>query len=213
MSQEPRPQLRVLERRGFAERNDLELVEAYKDAATRALAAREIMRRYGRLVHRILRGGLGPTGDVQDLVQDIFMRIFGRLASLKNPELLKYFVASFAVNVLKAQLKQRTVRRRRLEALAQAPSASWPDHDGREAWRRLSAILDTLDARDRALFVLRYMEEMTVDEVVIATGVSRGTAKRRLAEAWRRVSAAVVADPVLAAYVGAGFAGEGRGDR
>jgi RNA polymerase sigma-70 factor (ECF subfamily) len=51
------------------------------------------------------------------------------------------------------------------------------------------------------LFVLRFMEELSLRDVAAASGLSVATAKRGLARAWSRVRLLAERDPVLCDYV------------
>jgi len=72
---------------------------------------------------------------------------------------------------------------------------SWAE--AREALARCYAILDKLGARERAAFVLRYMEERTLEEVAMGLGVSLSTAKRLVNRSSERVSKHVGKDEGL----------------
>ena len=85
-----------------------------------------------------------------------------------------------------------------------------PDPVGRAALERFYAVLERLHTRDRAAFVLRYIEDMPLHEVAAALGVSLATAKRCLARAQRRVLLLVERDPLLADYLGRALGGEAR---
>ena len=65
---------------------------------------------------------------------------------------------------------------------------------------RCYAILDKLGARERAAFVLRYMEERTLEEVATGLGVSLSTAKRLVSRSSERVSKHVGNDEGLRSF-------------
>ena len=140
---------------------------------------------------------------VEDLTQETFMRVFSRIGGLRNTAALREFVLTVAVNVLKQELRRRWVRRRVLLSDSgsvpeiEAPSA---DPEAREALARCYAILDKLGARERAAFVLRYMEEQTLEQVASGLGVSLSTAKRLVNRATERVSKHVGTDEGLRNY-------------
>lgn len=109
------------------------------------------------------------------------MRVFLRMESLRDAGALREFVLAVAVNVLRRELRRRWVRRRVLLSHDGAvPEMEGPtaDPEARQALARCYAILDKLGARERAAFVLRYMEERTLDEVAQVLDVSLSTAKR-----------------------------------
>jgi RNA polymerase sigma-70 factor, ECF subfamily len=168
---------------------EIELVEAL--GRGEPWAAEEVWDRHAGSVRRLMARALGPGPEVDDLTQEVFMRIFSRIRILRAPGALRQFVIAVAVNVLRRDLRRRWIRRKVLLSDSgslpdiEAPGA---DPEAREALARCYAILDKLGARERAAFVLRYMEERTLEEVAMALGVSLSTAKRLVNRSSERVS-------------------------
>lgn len=168
--------------------HELRLVDGVRRGE--AWAAQEVWDRHGASVRRLLARALGPRAEVEDLTQETFMRVYTRIDGLREAGALREFILAVAVNVLKHELRRRWVRRRVLLSDSgsvpevEAPSA---DPEAREALARCYAILDKLGPRERAAFVLRYMEERTLEEVASGMGVSLSTAKRLVNRAAQRV--------------------------
>lgn len=163
-------------------------------------AAQEVWDRHAPGVRRLMARALGPRPEVEDLTQEAFMRVFTRIGGLRDAAALRDFVLTVAVNVLKQELRRRWVRRRvHLSDSGSVPDVEAPsvDPEAREALARCYAILDKLGTRERAAFVLRYMEERTLDEVASGLGVSLSTAKRLVNRATERVSKHVGSDEGL----------------
>ncbi len=104
----PRLQL-VPERDGCAHNprrlSDAELVRALRNDDPAAPA--ELWARCAPAVGRVLAKALGPCLEIEDLTQEIFLRVFVRLPSLRDPSVLRAFVLSVAMNVLKWELRRR----------------------------------------------------------------------------------------------------------
>lgn len=165
-------------------------------------ASRLAWRRFAPMVHRMLKRAFGPGHEVDDLVQDVFLTLFKRVHTLREPQAIKAFVISIAAHAIQYELRRRTALRwLRFGDLPDAP-ASGSDLDAREAVARLYRILDRLGTQDRMVFVLRYLEGMELVDVAQALGVSLATIKRRAARAWQRVVASASRDEALVAYVG-----------
>jgi RNA polymerase sigma-70 factor (ECF subfamily) len=187
-----------------ADLDDAALARAVNDPAQRPAAARELVRRYAPMVRRILKRSIGVGADVQDVLQEVFLRVFNKIGGLRDPQALKQFVISITVNVLRWELKRRQIRRlvglsSEPEELAEGTAAA--DFVAREALRRFDRVLRTLSANERTAFVLRFMEGLTLPEAAEAAGVSLATVKRHLDRAWAHVAAAVAADPALSGYL------------
>jgi RNA polymerase sigma-70 factor (ECF subfamily) len=177
---------------------DAELVEALRSDDARAPG--RLWDRHAPAVRRLLGRTLGTNLDVDDLTQEVFLRVFVRLPALREPSALRPFILSVAANVLKWELRRRWVNRKvRLSDTGTLPDVAGVSEDveSRHALRRCYQILDDLTARERIAFVLRYMEEMTVQEVATTLCVSVSTAKRWVNRGAAKVAERVGQDPDL----------------
>jgi RNA polymerase sigma-70 factor (ECF subfamily) len=167
-------------------------------------AAPIIWNRFAPLVRRLLRRTLGPGDEVDDHVQDTFLRFFRSAKELRDPSLLTSFIVGITMRVARGELRRRRLRR----WLELSPSGALPelsdgpaDLGGRAALSHLYALLDRVDDRSRMLFVLRHIEGLELTEIAGALGCSLATTKRHLARASTRILAGAQRDPALAAYL------------
>jgi RNA polymerase sigma-70 factor (ECF subfamily) len=161
--------------------------------------------RYASLVRRILRRMLGPV-DVEDGVQDAFLRLFRDLGSLRDPATLRSYLIGITLHVAKSELRRRRAKRWLLlsdDGGRAEPDALAPDewHEPRAAVLRLYKMLDRISDERRTVFVLRYVEGLELAELSAVLDCSLATTKRRVADAARRVCALAASDPFLAPYV------------
>lgn len=183
--------------------SDAEVVAAL--CAGQAWAAEVVWERYAPRVTRFFVRSLGRSAvDVEDLTQEVFLRVFTRPETIRDPEALREFVMGVALRVLKNLFRYRWIRRVvRLSSDGELPEVPAPvgtDQVARQALRRCYAILDRLSTRERAAFVLRHLEEMTVDEVAACMAVSRSSAKRLISRGVATVSELVDDDPDLRSF-------------
>lgn len=167
-------------------------------------AAPIIWRRFSPLVRRLLRRMLGPGSEVDDRVQDTFLRFFRVAKDLRDPSMLTSFIVGIAVRVARAELRRRRLRR----WLQLSPSGALPEVAGnspdpasRAALVRLYEILDQVDDRSRTLFVLRFIEGLELTDISATLGCSLATTKRHLARATHRILTSAQRDPALSAYL------------
>jgi RNA polymerase sigma-70 factor (ECF subfamily) len=149
---------------------------------------------------------------LDDLVQEVFLRLFTRVHTLREPKALKAFVISITTLTLRQELRRRKLRSwlgLRSDPASIDLRVVHPDPLGREALERFYRLLDQFNARDRTAFVLRHLEAMEMDEVAAALGVSLATAKRSVARCQRRMQANVERDPVLRDYLTSAFGRRG----
>ncbi|HKQ69007.1 MAG TPA: sigma-70 family RNA polymerase sigma factor [Polyangiaceae bacterium] len=185
-----------------AESDESALIEAAIGGDERA--ARTIWVRYAPMVYGVVRRTLGPDGDSDDAVQEVFMRLFARLHQLEDRSALRSFIYSISIRVLQWKLRRRWVRR----IMTLTPTGAMPDTpaigvppEAREAVRRLYRVLDQLGTTERTFFVLRNIERLTVEEIAAATKLSPSTVKRRIQRATDRADRLLEGDPVLSTYL------------
>ena len=182
--------------------DDADLVRAL--IAGEGHAPRALWRRFAPMVFRILNRALGPPRDVvEDLAQDIFLCVFEKVSTLREPTALSSFIISITMFTVRAEVRRRAVRQwLQLGAKRDAgrDAIVAVDTASREALRRFYGILDRLNAGDRNIFVLRFIEELSLSDVAEACGLSLATTKRRLSRAWSRVRLLADRDPVLRDY-------------
>jgi RNA polymerase sigma-70 factor (ECF subfamily) len=174
---------------------DVELARALINGASGA--AEMAWDRYAPLVHRIVSRAIGPDAEVEDVTQEIFYRLFSRIGTLRKPEALRSFVISFAIRIVKWELRRRRARRwLTLSETGDVPDEQLlvMDAENRYALRRLYALLDRLSTRERLVLVLRHVEGMTLEEIAEAMELSLATVKRGLRRATARVTQMVDSD-------------------
>jgi len=160
-------------------------------------AAQMAWDRYAPLVHRIVSRAIGPDAEVEDVTQEIFYRLFSRIGTLRKPEALRSFVISFAIRIVKWELRRRRARRwLTLSETGDVPDEQLQvmDAESRYSLRRLYSLLDRLSTRERLVLVLRHVEGMTLEEIAEAMELSLATVKRGLRRASLRVSQMVDSD-------------------
>jgi RNA polymerase sigma-70 factor (ECF subfamily) len=182
--------------------SDTALVEALRRGEPGAdLAA---WNRFSPGVDRTLRRLLGPGEEHEDLLQEVFLRFFKRVAHLRDPAAVRGFLTGIAIHVVHAEI----TRRKRLRWLRLTPTGDVPersvgpvDADAREAVVRYYRLLGDLSSKDRSLFVARTIEGLTLEEVAAVHGVSVSTAQRRLGRAGKKIALRVRRDPLLVGFV------------
>jgi RNA polymerase sigma-70 factor (ECF subfamily) len=188
--------------RRLPEKPDADLVAAFLRGDRGAAA--DVWERCYPMVRRIVFRLTGPRQDVDDVIQEVFLRLFRQLRGLRDPTALRAFVLAISVRVVKGDQRGRWLKRwLGLFQDGEIPERETrnADLEAREAMVALYRILDGLSPRHRAAFVLRQVEGLELAEVSTAIGVSLATVKRWLPRICRRVFSQAKGDPVLAAYL------------
>jgi RNA polymerase sigma-70 factor (sigma-E family) len=97
----------------------------------------------------------------QDIVQDAFVRAFGRFGHLRHAGAFSSYLRKIVINLARDHFRHRAIERLAIERVASVHEATAPPADQlgeRDAmWEALLA----LPYRQRAVLVLRYYEDLT----------------------------------------------------
>ena len=151
--------------------DEVALVIAARDGDRAAFGV--LYERYGRMVHGVLLARVA-RGQVEDLVQDVFLSALRRLASLRDPARFGGWLAMIARN------RATDFHRRSRETVELTEDmAGAQGGDGAEALAVLGA-LRTLPEAYRETLVLRLVEGMTGPEIAARTGMTEGSVRVNL---------------------------------
>ena len=119
------------------------------------------------------------TGDralAEDLVQDAFVRLAGRLLHLRGPGTFEAYLRRTVVNLANSHFRRRKVERRyeERESSILGPVSRDPDVPGRQAAR---AALLALPMRQRTAIVLRFYLDLSEARTAELMGCRGGTVK------------------------------------
>ena len=125
------------------------------------------------------------TGDVslsEDILQEVFVLIYRKLGWLREPELFRPWAYRIATRETFKWLKREKQwkEQERNEELLQAIPAQPEEHFAAELLPQLPQLLALLSPASRAVIVLHYLHELTLDEIAAVLGVAIGTVKSRL---------------------------------
>ena len=127
---------------------------------------------YVRMVHAILLGRV-PRHDVDDLVQDVFLTVFTRLRTLREPAAFGGWLATIARNRATDYLRQT---RDQVELPAEMPGG---DPIPAETFAVLDVIRRLPDAY-RDTLLMRLVEGMSGAEIAERTGLTPGSVRVNL---------------------------------
>jgi RNA polymerase sigma-70 factor, ECF subfamily len=181
------------------DRTDAELARALVAGSSWAIS--QTWHRFAPSVILFARRALGSESEAEDVAQEVFQRVFAKAKTLREPERLRSFVFSFAIRLLRTELRRKRARAwlsfHRSEALVDW-AGELTDMESRDLLRRFYSLLDRLAPRHRVVFALRHLEAMTVDEIGAHMEISVSTVKRLLDRATSKLSRWIEADAGLA---------------
>ncbi len=145
---------------------------------------------HGRQLRRFLSARLrGPSADVPDLMQEIYLRLL-RIKdheAIRNPQAYLYTVASHVLHQYTLQRSMRPESMNPLEVVAESQPATAPDPaEELEIQQQLDAVgqaLERISPRAYAALIMYRCEGLTLVEIGRRLGVSHVMARRYLARA------------------------------
>jgi len=164
-----------------------------------ALARRELPR-----VERLLRRLLGPRGDMEDLVQNVFVEMCRALPGFRGDSAISTFVGGIAVRVARRAMRPSAWVRFRSPMPEEAPAGPYRTDDSAiaaEQLRRLDAALGRISADKRIAFVLWAIEGKDVEAIARMVGASVPATRSRIHYAQKELKAFAATDPYLADLV------------
>lgn len=143
----------------------------------------------------------GSRDDAADLVQDALVKTFGRLRNGFGVERAEAYVRRAILNTY-LDRGRRITRWRQTAHLHLAPSEAESPAPSVESRLDLHDELRRLSPRERACLVLRYYDDLKVDDIAEALGISSGAVKRYLSDGLARMAIALADDGTAAGRLG-----------
>jgi len=167
--------------------DDGELIARYQTGDERAAA--ELVQRHTAPLARFLAIQGAPDEELDDLVQDAFIKAFRGLASFRGGSAFRTWLLAIGANLLKdrrRQWKKRVV----VELTSDVPDRSGdPAAEAEAGWtaERLSEEIGRLTRLQREVFLLRAQQGLDYGEIAQGLGVSEGSARVHFHHAVKRL--------------------------
>ena len=179
--------------------SDLELAGMIR--RSNANAFRILMQRHNQRLFRMARSVLRDATEAEDAVQDAYILAFTRIGQFREDSSLATWLGRIVLNEALRRLRQRRPMTELDEGGAdgqtagaavipfpgsQQPVATPEENAARAETRRLlERAIDALPDPFRIVFVLREIEQMSVEETAVALNIPPDTVKTRLHRARR----------------------------
>ena len=194
---------------------------AVRVAAGEPAAFEALMRRHNRALFRTARAILRDDAEAEDALQEAYLQVYRAIGSYRAEAKLSTWLARIVANEALMRVRKRT---RRAAIVPLQPGTSEdevneiPDHNMDETPERsaqrsemrrlLEAEIDSLPDDYRVVFVLRAVEELSVEETAEALGIPQATVRTRLFRARSLLREALASKIDLACEEAFAFAGE-----
>ena len=163
-------------------------------AAGNDAAFAHIMRRHNRLLFRSARSILKSDDDTQDALQEAYLKAWRALPTFRAEARLSTWLVRIVVNEALGRLRHRGAQVVPLngalaaEADNETPETQMPANPGdqpessairAQVRQQIEARIDTLPDSFRTVFMLRGVQEMSVEEVALALAIPEATVRSR----------------------------------
>lgn len=174
------------------EKTDLELIKRVLEGETEVYGI--LVERYERLVFGFLLARARCIQDVEDVVQDSFVRAYKHLASFDLDRKFSAWLLTIARNLLFDLYKKNSRSLSSTDVVIDILSASSasPHEEAaqpseiiirRERFRRITELIKSLDEDLKVPFLLRVVNEMPYQDIADALGLPLQTVKNRIFKA------------------------------
>ena len=159
------------------------------------LAFGQIMRRHNRLLFRTARSILKNDDDTEDAVQEAYLHAWLALASFRSDARLSTWLVRIALNAALGRLRRQGAQPAQvvpltaaMDADAETPEMRMPantDDQPEPSFMRaqvrqqIEARIDKLPDAFRCVFMLRGVQELSVEEVAATLGIPEATVRSR----------------------------------
>lgn len=161
-------------------------------------AFRSLVERHSRAIFRLAFRMTGNEQDAEDVVQEAFWRAHQRLRQFESRANFATWLHRVAVNCALDFLRVRRrhdTGREEIDSVGADGIRPLPAGDpapdrllfGAEVQQRVAAVLAGLAPKERAAFVLRHFEEMSIEEISRTMGVRADAAKNSIFRAVRKL--------------------------
>ena len=141
----------------------------------------QIVKDYSERLYWHVRRMVGSHEDADDLLQDIFLKIWTALPSFRGEAQLYTWVWRIATNETLNWLRREKVRAalrfQRVDEELERRIMADPFFNGTAAQRELFKALARLPEKQRQVFVMRWWDELSYEEISAITGTSVGALK------------------------------------
>ena len=159
---------------------DKEIIELYK-AGQREKAFSEIVESYSERLYWHVRRFLCSHEDTDDLLQEIFIKVWSSLSSFRGESQLYTWIYRIATNESLNFLQKQKIRAAlRFEDITSKLDDKIDEVtgvDGNEAQKALMKAVSRLPSKQKTVFIMRWFDDLSYEEISEILGTSVGALK------------------------------------
>ncbi len=140
----------------------------------------QLFRAEGQSLVRLARLFVDDRNAAEDLVQEAFIRLSRSVHRITDPDRAPAYLRSIVLNLARDHNRRGFVSLRHRLPFDHEAASTEDQIDLREDQRRLLEALRELPPRQRDCLVLRYYDELGIDDIAETMGISRNSVKTHL---------------------------------
>src|SRR5215468_6534451 len=149
-----------------------------------------IINQYSAMVFRLIGRFFRYREDVEDIAQDVFLKLFARIDQVRPDENFSGWLARVTVNTCYDELRKTRRRKTAMEMYGpecfKEPTVAPPEPD---MFGKAKIALQTLDPKLRIPLILKEVEDMSVEQIARSMGLTQTNVKVRLFRARKKLAA------------------------
>lgn len=169
---------------------DQDILDLYRSGA-REEAFRHIMESYNERIYWHIRRFVISHDDADDIMQDVLIKIWSGLPSFRDRSKLFTWIYRIATNESLNFLRKSRIRSflsiGSKECGLEQKLDEDPYFNGTELQKELYNAMETLPPKQKAVFALRYFDEMKYEDISEITGCSAGSLKASYHHAYNKI--------------------------
>lgn len=174
---------------------DAELILAAQSGSRQAF--HRLVDRHQEALFRLVVVRTRSRMDAEDIVQDVFLKAYTKLGRLKKGAAFRSWLYQIALNKVRDHYRRKKVRaifgsldemtEHDLPETAQTPAGGYTLVARKAFWTDFYQMLECLAKMEREVFLLRFFDEMSINEISRILGKGESTIKTHLYRALRKV--------------------------
>lgn len=175
----------------LTQRDDAELLIQFRNPATREAAYTTIIKKYQERLYWHVRRMVVDHDDANDVLQNVFIRVWNALENFKEESQLYTWLYRIATNesltFLENQKKRASVSLSDVESGLENKVKASQHFDANKLEWKLQLAIQRLPEKQRAVFTLRYYDEMPYEEMSRVLETSEGALKASYHHAVKKI--------------------------
>lgn len=170
--------------------SDTDLIERFSDPDRRNIAFKDIVEKYQRQLYKVVKRMVNDHDDAQDVLQNSFVKAWQKLEGFRGESALSTWLHRIAMNEALNHLNSARVKRSQSidnQMIQPISAQGFSSDEGDELVLKLEQAINLLPPRQKAVFCLRYYDELAYEEMAKILNLSEGALKATYHHAAKKI--------------------------